>query len=386
MAKQLTPIHKALTAEKARGLSAALREKIRSGAIALDSVANVADLKKLGLHISGHTIDTYQRAYGMDAAVTIPGLQGNVPVLAQFLQSWLPGQVEYATRANMADELFGVTTAGNWEDAEVIQEILRLTGHAELYGDFNNVPVNASWDVEHEIRGVVRFEEGLTVGELEAARAGRIGINSADTKRRAAQEALDHSRNIVAFSGFNMGDDRPIYGFLNDPSLPGYVTVPNGAAGTPQWNTKTRNEIIKDLLTGFAALRSQSKQRIDPQRDRVTIGVASDKIDYLNTPDNGSMTGETAYDWLKANYPNATAVPIWELNDVNAGQDAFVMWADTVGDTGSDGGGSMAQIVQSRLRVLGIDTSCKVITEDFSNATSGIMVKRPYAFYRASSI
>ncbi len=384
--KQLTPIHKALTAEKARGLSAVMREKIRTGAIALDSAENVQALGKLGIHISRHAIDTYQRTYGMDAAITLPGLQANVPVLAQFLQTWLPGQVEYATRANKADEFFGVTTVGNWEDAEVIQEILRLTGHAELYGDQNNVPVNASWDVSQEIRGVVRFEEGLEVGELEAARAGRIGINSADTKRRAAQEALDHSRNLVAFSGFNMGDDRPIYGFLNDPAMPGYITVPDGAAGTPQWNTKTRNEIIKDLLTGFSALRKNSKERIDPQRDRITIAVASDKIDYLNTPDRGSETGETAYDWLNKNYPNATVVPMWELNDVNAGQDAFVMWADTVGATGSDGGGTMMQVVQSRLRVLGIDTSCKVITEDFSNATSGLIVKRGYAVYRASSI
>ncbi|MCR8526506.1 hypothetical protein WB334_26240, partial [Escherichia coli] len=133
--------------------------------------------------------------------------------------------------------------------------------------------------------------------------------------------------------------------------------------------------MIKDLLIGFSYLRTNSKERIDPQRDRIMIAVASEKIDYMNSPDNGSMTGETVFDWLKANYPNATVVPMYELNNVNAGQDGFVMWADVVGDTGSDGGGTMMQVVQSRLRVLGIDTSCKVVTEDFSNATSGLIVK-----------
>lgn len=384
--KQLTAIHKALTAEKARKLSATLREKIQSGAIALDSAPNVQALGKLGIHVSPHAIETYQRAYGQDAAINIPGLPASIPALSQFLQTWLPGQIEYATRANKADEFFGVTTAGSWEDAELIMEVLRLTGHAELYGDHNNVPVNASWGIEHVMRGVVRFEAGLEVGELEAARSGRIGINSADTKRRAAQEALDHSRNMVAFSGYNMGDDRPIYGFLNDPAMPGYVNVPDGASGSPQWNTKTRNEMIKDLLIGFSYLRTNSKERIDPTRDRIMLAVASEKIDYMNSPDNGSMTGETVFDWLKANYPNVTVVPMYELNNVNAGQDAFVMWADVVGDTGSDGGGTMMQVVQSRLRVLGIDTSCKVVTEDFSNATSGLIVKRGYAVYRASGI
>lgn len=384
---KLSQVHKALSAEKAKKLSAIMREKVK----AFDSVEDVQALAKLGIHISPHVIDTYRRAYGQDAAITIPGLTvnpaGTVPVLAQFLQSWIPGQVEAATRANKADEVMGVVTAGNWEDAEVIQEILELTGHAELYGDFNNVPLS-SWNLSHEIRGVVRFEEGFVVGELEAARSGRIGINSADTKRRAAQKALDYSRNRVAFYGFDNAGDRPIYGMLNDPGLPGYVTVPTGAAGTTQWNTKTRNEIIKDLLTALSYLRTQSKEMVDPQSDAITLAVASDKYDYLFTPDvgAGSANGETPMDWLRTNYPNVTVISLLELNDVSAGQDAFYLWANDVADTGSDGGGTIVQIVPTRLRALGIDTSCKTITEDFTNATAGVMVKRPYAIYRASGI
>ncbi len=385
---KVTPIHKSLSAAKARTLGKAL------SAMAYDSMESVQALSQLGIHISPHAVETYMRTYagrGMDAAITIPGLTvtngGTIPALAQFLQSWLPGQVQAVVAPRRADDIMGVTTAGAWEDAEIVQEMLELVGVAQLYGDLNNVPLS-SWNVGYERRGVVRFEEGLQVGELEAARAGRININSAETKRRAAALALDIARNRVAFSGFNTGDTLPVYGFLNDPGLPAYVNVAAGAAGGTQWNTKTRNEIIKDLLTAISAIRSKSVDAIDPSTAPMTLLVASDKYDYLSTPDTGAgaANDETPLDWLKKNYPNITAAPLYELNDVNAGADVFYLFADSVADSGTDDGAAFVQIVPARFRALGIDTSCKVITEDFTNATAGVMVKRPYAVYRASGI
>ncbi|SUW63472.1 Uncharacterized protein conserved in bacteria [Buttiauxella agrestis] len=377
--RKISTVHKRLSPAAA----ALLKSKLRG--VAMDSADTVRSLAKVGIHVSDFAAQSYAQAYGMDAAVSIPGLtvnasQGNSPYM-QFLQSWLPGQVQVITAARKADELMGVVTAGAWEDEEVIQEILELVGVAQPYTDYGNIPLS-SWNLTYEKRGVIRFEEGIQVGELEGLRSGRIGVNASDTKRNAASLALEISRNRVAFYGYNGATSYPIYGYLNDPNLPAYITVPAGAAGTT-WDKKTYAEIVKDLLTGLSALRTKSKEVIDPTATPIILSVASEKVDYLSTPND---LGETPYDWLKANYPNVTTKSAVELDDANGGADVFYLYAETVGDSGTDGGGVIDQIVPSRFRALGVDTSCKMVTEDFTNATSGALVKRPFAVYRASGI
>ncbi|MBJ8796712.1 DUF2184 domain-containing protein [Citrobacter freundii] len=377
---KISKVHKRLSPAAAKLLQSKLR------GIAMDSADNVRSLAKVGIHVSDFAAQSYAQAYGMDAAVSIPGLtvnasQGNSPYM-QFLQAWLPGQVQVITAARKADELMGVVTAGAWEDEEVIQEILELVGVAQPYTDYGNIPLS-SWNLTYEKRGVVRFEEGLQVGELEGLRSGRIGINASETKRNAASLALEISRNRVAFFGYaTHPDTRPIYGYLNDPNLPAYITVSAGTGGTT-WDKKTYAEIVRDLLTGLAALRVQSKEVIDPTATPIILAVASEKVDYLSTPND---LGETPYDWLRENYPNVTVKSAIELDDANGGADVFYLYAETVGDSGTDGGGVIDQIVPSRFRALGVDTSCKLVTEDFTNATSGALVKRPFAVYRASGI
>lgn len=384
MARKVSKVHKVLSPAGARKLSSVLR------GIAMDSMNDVQALNKIGVHVSQYVADSYAQAYGMDAAIAIPGLTVNpgqsASAYIQFLQAWLPGQVQVVTAARKADELMGVTTAGAWEDEEIIQEILELVGVAQPYTDLGNIPLS-SWNLTYEKRGIVRFEEGFMVGELEGLRSGRIGVNSSDAKRKAAALALEISRNRVAFFGFGNSTSYPVYGFLNDPNLPAYIGVAAGAGGTT-WDKKTRNEIVKDLLTALVALRAQSKEVIDPTTTPIILAVASDKVDYLATPaeGTGAANAETASDWLKTNYPNVTVKSAWELNDANGGADVFYMYAETVGDSGTDGGGVIEQIVPTRFRPLGVDTSVKTVTEDFTNATAGALVKRPFAVYRASGI
>ena len=377
--RKTSTTHKRLSPAAAIALSGKLR------GVAMDSADAVGALGKIGINISDFALSTYRSAYGMDAAVSIPGLTVNATqghgAYAQFLQSWLPGQVQVVTAARKADEIMGVTTAGSWEDEEVIQEILELVGAAQPYSDYGNIPLS-SWNLTYEQRGVVRFEEGIQVGELEGLRSGRIGIDSANTKRNAASLALEISRNRVAFFGYNGSTSHPIYGYLNDPNLPAYIAVSAGAAGTT-WDKKTYDEIVRDLLTALSALRTKSKEVVDPTSTPLMLTIASEKVDYLSTPNS---LGETPYDWLKENYPNVTVKSAVELDNANGGADVFYLYAVSVGDSGTDGGAVIDQIVPSRFRALGVDTSCKVVTEDFTNATAGALVKRPFAVYRASGI
>lgn len=345
----------------------------------------VAGLAQLGIHFGAdhravvRNIAAMAAAHGMDAA---PDVQptvyaGNIGTPIQFLQKWLPGWVRAITTARKADELLGVVTAGDWADEEVIQGSMELTGLAAPYGDYNNVPL-ASWNYGFERRTIVRFEEGLRVGKLEEARAGKVGLSSSASKRASAALALDIQRNRVAFFGYNAANNRT-YGFLNDPSLPAYVAV----TGTT-WNAATFLVITAQLRTALAALRTQSGDTIDPNTTPITLAVASNRVDYLSVT---SDFGNSVRDWLTGTYPNVRVVSAPELNGANGGANVFYMYADSGPDNGSDDGGqTIVQVVPSRLMLVGVQQEAKAYVEDYANATAGVLVKRPYNVVRYTGI
>jgi hypothetical protein len=261
------------------------------------------------------------------------------------------------------------------------------TGLAQLYGDYTNVPL-ASWNLAFERRTIVRFEEGMQVGVLEEARASKVRVASAARKRASATLALDIQRNRVGFYGYNSGNDRT-YGFLNDPSLPAYVNVPNGAAGTPQWSTKNFQEITADIRNAVGALIVQGGGVIkggpnaqNPTAMTLALPLGTDN--YLSVTTDFGMS---VADWLKKTYPNMRVVVAPELAAANGGANVFYLYADEINDGDSDDGGqTFIQIVPTKFKTLGVEKRAKNYLEDYANATAGIMLKRPYAVVRRSGI
>ncbi len=312
---------------------------------------------------------------GMDA------IQSNVTTASistpvQFLQNWLAGFVLVATAAQKIDEIVGISTAGNWEDEEVVQGVLENTGSALPYADYSNVPY-ADWNVNFERRTVVRYEHGIRVGKLEEARAATIRVNSAESKRQSAALALNIARNNVGFNGFNSGNNRT-YGLLNDPNLPAYVTVSGGA-----WTGKTFLQITADIRTALAALRTQSQEVIDPNDTDITLAVATNRVEYLTVT---SDFGVSVRQWIRETYPRVRVTSAPQLNTANGGANVFYLFAETVNDGSSDDNRTFVQVVPAKFQVLGVATSSKFYEEDYSNATAGVMLKRPYAVVRYSGI
>lgn len=344
--------------------------------------SNYEDLARLGISIDSKTIRDMMnlQGYGMDA-LTPTITPGTISTPIQFLQNWLPGVVMVVTAARNIDEFVGISTVGAWEDEEVVQTILERTGNATPYGDLTNVPLS-SYNNSFERRTVIRFEEGMQVGSLEEARAARININSASSKREAAAEALEIERNAVGFYGYNNGDNRT-YGFLNDPNLPNYVGVAT-VGGNTTWAQKTYLQIIGDIITAVAALRQKSQGRIDPKKVNLTLAVADEAVDYLAKV---SDYGNSVMDWMKDTYPKMRVVSAPELTDANGGASVFYLYADRVGPDGStDGNLTFIQPVPSRFQMLGVEKKAKGFLEDYSNATAGVFCKRPWAIVRYTGI
>ncbi len=75
-----------------------------------------------------------------------------------------------------------------------------------------------------------------------------------------------------------------------------------------------------------------------------------------------------------------------QLNAANGGANVFYLFADAVSDLSSDDGTTFAQLVPAKFQVLGVQQMTKGYEEDYSNASAGVMVKRPWACVRYSGI
>ena len=340
-------------------------------------------MKKLGFGFSSGVAMDMAKAYGaqvaMDSlasAITTPAIPG----LIQFMQYWMPGQVFAMTAAREIDNLVGLSTMGEFADEQIVQEFLEPTGYPRPYSDYGNAPL-ADWNMTFPFRTIVRFELGMRVGVLEEERSARVRVNSGQTKRESCGVNLEITRNLVGFNGYNSGNNNT-FGFLNDPGLPAYVTVANGASGYSEWSTKTFLEIQSDLLTAFVQLRTQSKGNIDPKKMPTVLGIATNAVDYLSVT---SDFGVSVWQWLKENYPMVRVQDAIQLNTADGaipGGGVFYLYAERVGDLSTDDGKVWVQPVPQKFRVLGVQKLTKGYQEDYANAIAGVMLKRPYAVVR----
>jgi Uncharacterized protein conserved in bacteria (DUF2184) len=344
-------------------------------------VADFSSLSDIGINFSDKQVRTmanFAMDSGNQADVTSPSM--TTPV--QFLQNWLPGFVKVITAARKIDDLCGITTTGSWEDEEIVQGILEPIGNALPYGDYTNVPLS-SWNTNFVRRTVVRFEKGLKVGALEEARAARIRISTSAEKRASAALTLEIQRNLVGFNGYNSGNNLT-YGFLNDPGLPAYVTVAaTGTGGSTLWSTKTFQQIIADIRVAAAQLQTQSQDTINPEDAELTLALPTDSYQYLSVT---SDFGISVRDWLAKTYPKMRVISAPQLNYANGGANVFYLYAEHVEDGASDDSRTWVQVVPAKFQALGVEKQAKAYVEDYSNATAGVLLKRPYAVVRYSGV
>lgn len=381
--KDESPIHSSLSGRNWKPLE-----------VTAEDVAEYNALKQVGIGFDqaylAEIVEALRLAATMDSndvgILPVPSqIQSTaaIPALVQFLQAWMPGFVNFITAARKIDELIGMTTIGSWEDEQIVQGMLEPQGNAIPYGDYNNIPLS-SWNVNFEWRTVVRFEMGILVGLLEEARAARMRVSSSGEKRGQAGRALDIQRNRVGFYGYNDGAGRT-YGFLNDPSLPAYVTLPNGAtSGSPSWNTKTFNDITADIRLGMYTLEVQSMDTLDVEKSPITMAIPMGKRQFLTVTQ--SVGGISVREWIRENYPNLRIVTAPELTDANGGSSAMYFYAERIDDGSSDDGKVFIQVVPSKFQALGVEKRAKSYVEDYANATAGVMCKRPYAVVRYTGL
>lgn len=362
----------------------ALAEPMTAEDAADFSLDNLDTLQAMGIGVSAQDVRDLSQFYAMDAAPDLVngGFASGVPV--EFLRTWLPGVVGFTTAAMNIDRLVGITTAGNWDDEELVQETMELAGLAVPYGDHTNIPL-ASYDAAYVRGGIARFELGLQVMKLEGARASRQRINAGQRKRSAVSLALRIQRNRIGFYGYNPSES-PVYGFLNAPNLPAYQTVAATGTGTATgWQTKNFLAIIGDLREAMGALQTASGGRINPRTDALTLAIGTSREAYLTVTND---FGQSVDAWIRATYPNLRIESAPELDGANGGANVFYLYPERIADEeGSDDNGRVFdQIVPVQFQLLGTETRAKGFVEDYTMASAGVWAKRPWAVVRRTGI
>lgn len=370
----------------AAGIFAQAHPRLTPEDVAAISMDALEDFRALGVGFDASDVGLMVEGLALDAAPDlINGGQGTgTPV--EFLRTFLPGVVGTLMAARTADQFVGVTTAGSWEDEEVVQETMELAGLPVLYGDSTNIPL-ASFKAGYMRRGIVRFELGMSVGNLEAKRGTKQRINVAQRKRTAIAAGLSIQRNLVAWYGYNAPESL-IYGILNDPNLPAYATVAaTGTGSGTAWSTKDFNAITGDLRESVGALVTQMAGNFNPKIDAFTIGIGTTPDVYLSvTNDMGAVS---VSDWITRTWPKARIVTGPELDGANGGANVLYVYPDRVvgQDDGSDDNGRVFdQVVPAAMQMLGVEPRAKSYVEDYTNATAGVFTKRPFAVVRRTGI
>lgn len=342
-----------------------------------DDVKHYGALENMGISFDADYLATASSKFTGDAIQGLSVTTANIGAPVQFLQSWLPGFVYDLTYARKIDEVAGIMTAGSWEDEEVVQGILERTGGAVQYTDTGNIPL-ANFNFNFERRSIVRFELGMMVDQLEEARVAKARVNSADAKRGAIARQLEIKRNQVGFSGFNSGNNRT-YGLLNDPNLGSYQSISHA------WTTGSFDDIKTSIIAMVALLESQLGGNIDPSSAKMTMTIPVSCNQYLNQ--TSSQYGmRSVREWAQATYKGLRFVACKEFELANGGANIAYLALDSVDDDSTDGGLTMIQIVPAKFRVLGVQKTAKGYLEDNSNATAGIMLKRPMAVVRYTGL
>lgn len=343
---------------------------------------------KLGVRLTTEYLQSY--GVGMDSEVALDAdIVANVTTAAngtprQFLQAFMSGVIRVITKIRVADRIAPVQTVGEWHQAEIWQSIIENIGTPLLYDDHAPVPV-VSFNQTFERREIARFELGAVMPRLADLRAAATGINPQEERRVSIVEALEQLRNDVAFNGYDAGDGQ-IYGILNEPNLPDYVTAAEGASGDTTWSSKTVAERISDIVTGLSALTTQSGGRVDIRNDQLLVVMPLENLAYMSESDTSFYNGMTVSEWCAKNYPKMKFEFAPQFDAANSSANVMYMMGLTVTDSGTDGGQVLVQLVPAKEVALGTEQKIKGVLEDHTNALAGVLLKRPYAVVRYTGI
>lgn len=358
------------------------RSLIQSGNIDIDELdaSQKANLTRKTIEALGFRASDADLKMAMDSALVGPASSaGHVSVAGNsLLLRQLNGIIKIGTTVRVADEITGIETGGEWATETIRVRVARPVAKAEAYGDLTNIPY-ASYKTLTEDRGVFRGEQGFLVGRLEEEVQGADGYDAVALKREAAQESLDILRNQIAFTGVSTA--ARIYGMLNDPSL-----RPMTASSTSWLAAAGTFETITATVIGmFAEIQTASGQANLSPSARMNLVMPAGYITAMTKTSTVQASGKTVEVYLREQFPNMrfTYAPEFKGAGTTSTDDAVYLIVESNDDFNPEVQ-TITQVVPVRSMLLGSAKHIKGYEEDYTNATAGVIVKKPWFIARRS--
>jgi len=134
---------------------------------------------------------------------------------------------------------------------------------------------------------------GYSTQEIRAAALGNQPLEQ--RKANATKRANEELFNSIAFDG---DSDSGLPGFLSNPNIT-VTTVPNGAGGTPQWTTKTPDEILADINNLFGGIFTLTLMKERPN----TLLLPPAQWNYISSTPRSSGDSVSILQWIVMNSP-----------------------------------------------------------------------------------
>ena len=134
-------------------------------------------------------------------------------------------------------------------------------------------------------------------------------------KALASRRAVEELFNLIAFNG---DADTGLPGFLTNPNIT-TTTVPNGAGGDPEWNTKTPDEILFDVNSLFDGIFTLTKMVERPN----TLLLPPAQYSFISATPRSSTSDTTILQYIINNSPYissaADIIPVNQMTGSGAG-------------------------------------------------------------------
>lgn len=304
----------------------------------------------------------------------------NVPLGA--LNYIRPEAIEVLTAPRVSDKLATPQKNGTWGDNSVTIKLKEYAGATSPDDGLTSDGLQQKTNYSTVMRGVYYYTTGWMSTDREEAAAGGFSENYRADQAEGAMRTMAIDRNNFFFSGVAVkGNTLPIYGLLNEESLPAYETVPNGAGSSTYWSDKTPEEIHNDIVAGVNQLYVQSNGIVNDglSNGKILLAVASGSLGNI---DRTNMYGKSARAMLKETYGDRMeiiAVP--QFNNADSNSDVFYIIFD-LGDRTP----TLLNSYVEMAKAYPIFQKDSVVSQKLSAATSGCIVQYPWAIVRYNGI
>jgi Uncharacterized protein conserved in bacteria (DUF2184). len=311
---------------------------------------------------------TNLRQLAADAAlVTAPS--SGVP--AEMLMLVDSEVIKILTAPLAATEIFSETKYGDWTTDVVTWRIAEEVGETQPYSDYGNAGMadaNSNWRRNEQYI----FQTNITYGDREVDVASAAKINLVAEKQQAAASIVASDSNKFYLRGVA---GLEIYGILNDPNIPAALVAPNGAGGTPEWHTKTPQEMHNDILTCFRELTVNSNGLITPNTP-LKLAVSPESM-----ADMGQVTDDlfNLLDMIKKYFADLTIVILPELATV-AGNKMYLIAPVVMGQKTATLGFS------DKYRAGRVIPDVSSMKQKVTATTYGAIIKMPFAIASMTDI